>query len=285
MEQKPVDGWEVLEPPSVDIAQKYLDEADAVATRRERAVDRRALARLQIVNAVATAAYLAVMTLVLRGDNGLASQTILFSFLVWVQLASGIAQRSGMQRRFSWSRWPEVLAGVLLVAVVLVVFCFAIFAPGFPGIGALIPSALVLFGLGGYGAVQLVRASGDVRPPHSHPRPLSRVARWGTILVGVAIGALTLLASAPDGVLASVLVLLVVLVLVMWMFAFSTDLGLPAIGASWRWPQLAGFGVSVSALASVVLLEIPVDGGALVGASVIALSVAVSFVPGRDLRD
>lgn len=285
MEQKPVDGWEVLEPPSVDVAQKYLDEADAVATRRERAVDRRALARLQIVNAVATAAYLAVMTLVLRGESALASQTILFSFLVWVQLASGIAQRSGMQRRLSWSRWPELLAGGLLVAAVLVVFCFAIWAPGFPAIGALIPSGLVLFGLGGYGAVQLVRAAGDVRPPRSHPRPLSRLARWGTILVGVAIGVLIMLASAPDGVLASVLVLLVVLVLVMWMFAFSTDLGLPAIGASWRWPQLTAFAVSVSALASVVLLAIPIDAGALVGASVIGLFVAVSFMPGRDLRD
>lgn len=285
MEQKPVDGWEVLEPPSVDVAQKYLDEADAVATRRERAVDRRALARLQIVNAVATSAYLAVMTLVLRGDSALASQTILFSFLVWVQLASGIAQRSGMQRRFSWSRWPELLAGGLLVAVVLVLFSFAIWAPGFPAMGALIPSGLVLFGLGGYGAVQLVRASGDVRPPRSHPRPLSRVARWGTILVGVALGVLIMLASAPDGALASVLVLLVVLVLVMWMFAFSTDLGLPAIGASWRWPQLAAFAVAVSALASVVLLAIPIDGGALVGASVIALFVAVSFMSGRDLRD
>ncbi|MDN3443345.1 cation transporting ATPase C-terminal domain-containing protein [Microbacterium sp. APC 3901] len=285
MEQKPVDGWEVLEPPSVDIAQKYLDEADAVATRRERAVDRRALARLQIVNAVATAAYLAVITLVLRGDSALASQTILFSFLVWVQLASGIAQRSGMRRRFSWSRWPELLAGGLLVAVVLVVFCLAIWAPGFPAVGALIPSALVLFGLGGYGAVQLVRASGDVRPPRSHPRPLSRLARWGTILVGVAVGVLIMLASAPDGVLASVLVLLVVLVLATWMFAFSTDLGLPWIGASWRWPQLAVFGVAVSALASVVLLAIPIAGGALVGASVITLFVAVSFVPGRDLRD
>lgn len=284
MEQKPVDGWEVLEPPSVDVAQKYLDEADAVATRRERAVDRRALARLQIVNAVATATYLAVMTLVLRGDSALASQTILFSFLVWVQLASGIAQRSGMQRRFSWSRWPELLAGGLLVAVVLVVFCFAIWAPGFPALGTLIPSALVLFGLGGHGAVQLVRAAGDVRPPRSHPRPLSRLARCGTILVGVAIGVLIMLASAPDGVLASVLVLLVVLVLVMWMFAFSTDLGLPAIGASWGWPQLTAFAVSVSALASVVLLAIPIDAGALVGASVIGLFVAVSFMPGRDLR-
>ena len=198
MEQKPVDGYEVLAPPSADIAQRYLDEAAAVATRRERKVDRRALAWLQIVNAVATAAYLAVLAFALRADSVLASQTIVFSFLLWVQLASGMAQRSGMQRRLSWSTWPALLAGGLLVATALVVFGFAVWAPGFPAIGVLIPPALVLVGLGGYGAVQLARASGDVRPPRSHPQPLSPVVRWGTILVGVALGVLMTLAS-PAG--------------------------------------------------------------------------------------
>ncbi|WP_311257539.1 hypothetical protein [Microbacterium sp. WCS2018Hpa-9] len=285
MEQKPVDGYEVLAPPSANIAQRYLEEAAAVATRRERAVDRRALAWLQIVDAVATAAYLAVLALALRGDNVLASQTFVFSFLVWVQLASGMAQRSGMKRRFSWSRWPMLLAGGLLMAVALVVFGFAVWAPGFPAIGVLIPSALVLLGLGGYGAVQLARASDDVRPPLSQSRALSRVVRWGTILVGVALGVLIMLASAPGGVLTSTLVMLVLLMLFVWMFAFSTDIGLPAIGASWRWPQLAAFAVSISALAAVVLLPIPVGGGVLAGAAMIALFVAVSFMPGRDLRD
>jgi hypothetical protein len=285
MEQKPVDGYEVLAPPSADIAQRYLEEAAAVAARRERTVDRRALAWLQIVNAVATAAYLAVLALAVRGDSVLASQTIVFAFLVWVQLASGMAQRSGMQRRLSWSRWPVLLAGGLLIAVALVVFGFVIWAPGFPAIGVMIPSSLVLFGLSGYGAVQLARASDDVRPPRSHPRPLSRVIRWGTILVGVALGVLIMLASAPDGVLSSVLVMLVLLMLFIWMFAFSSDIGLPAIGASWRWPQLIAFAVSVSALAAIVLLDIPIDGGVPAGASVIVLFVAVSFLPGRDLRD
>ncbi|MEX0158892.1 MULTISPECIES: hypothetical protein [unclassified Microbacterium] len=285
MEQKPVDGYEVLAPPSADIAQRYLDEAAAVATRRERTVDRRALAWLQIVNAVATAAYLAVLAFALRADSVLASQTIVFSFLLWVQLASGMAQRSGMQRRPSWSKWPALLAGGLLVATALVVFGFAVWAPGFPAIGVLIPPALVLVGLGGYGAVQLARASGDVRPPRSHPQPLSRVIRWGTILVGVALGVLMTLASAPDGGLASVLVMLVLLMLFIWMFAFSSDLGLPAIGASWRWPHLAIFAVAVSALSGAVLLPVPLDAGALAGAAVIILFVAVSFVPGRDLRD
>lgn len=285
MEQKPVDGYEVLAPPSADIAKRYLDEAEAVATRRELTVDRRALAWLQIVNAVATAAYLAVLAFALRADSVLASQTIVFSFLVWVQLASGMAQRSGMQRRPSWSNWPMLVAGGLLVTVALVVFGFAVWAPGFPAIGVLIPPALVLFGLGGYGAAQLARASGEVRPPRSRPQPLSRVIRWGTILVGVALGVLITLASAPNGVLASVLVMLVLLMLFVWMFAFSSDLGLPAIGASWRWPHLTVFAISVSALSAVVLLPITFDGGALAGASVIILFVAVSFVPGRDLRD
>lgn len=285
MEQKPVDGYEVLAPPSADIAQRYLDEAVAVATRRERTVDRRALAWLQIVNAVATAAYLAVLALAVRGDSALASQTFIFSFLVWSQLASGMAQRSGMQWRLSGSRWPVLLAVGLLMAAALVMFGFATWVPGFPVIGVLIPSALVLFGLGGYGAVQLARASDDVRPPRSHRRPMSRVVRGGTILVGVALGVLIVLASAPDGVLTSTLVMLVLLMLFAWMFAFSTDIGLPSIGASWRWPQLTAFAVSISALAAVVLLPVPIDGGALAGVSVILLFVAVSFVPGRDLRD
>jgi len=34
-----------------------------------------------------------------------------------------------------------------------------------------------------------------------------------------------------------------------------------------------------------VLLPVPLDAGALAGAAVIILFVAVSFVPGRDLRD
>ena len=286
MEQKPVHGQEALAPPSADIAQRYLDEADAVVSRRGHVVDRRALARLHIANAVITAAYLVAMAAALRGDGAGTSQVILFSFLLWGQLASGMAQRNGMQWRLTASRWPLLLAGGVLTVTAIVVFGFVVWDPEFPAAGMWLPGALVLIGFGGYGVVQLARASGGTRPPRPHPVPLPRGARWGTVLVGVAVGVLTALGAAPDGVLISVLALLVVLMLVAWIAAARTEMGLPTVGASWRWPHVTAFAASACALSLVVLLdEVPVVVGALSGLGTVALLTAVSFVPGRDLRD
>lgn len=285
MEQKPVQGHERLPPPSADIAQRYLDEADAVEIRRERSIDRRALAWLQIVNALVTAVYLVAMAAAIRGDGGGTYQVILFSFLMWGQLASGMAQRSGMQWRMTPSRWPLIVAGGLLLTAALVIFGLVAFDPDFPVIGMVIPAALVVIGFGGYGAVQLVRASHDARTPPAERTRLPRGARWGTVLVGVAIGVLTMLGSAPDGVLTSACVLLVVLMLLAWMVASRADMGLPAVGASWRWPHLVAFAVSACALSLTVLLDdVPMFLGVLCGAGVIVLFAAVSFAPGRDLR-
>lgn len=286
MDQKPVDGYEVLAPPSADIAQRYLDEAEAVATRLERSADRRALAWLQIANAVAIAAYLIAMAAAIRSDGVGTYQVILFSFLMWGQLASGMAQRNGMQWRMTRSRWPVMLAGGVLIVAALVVFGFVAFDPDFPVVGMLAPAVIVLIGFGGYGTAQLMRASGDPRAPRASHAPMSRAARWGTALVGVAVGLLTMLGSAPEGVVTSVLLLLVVLMILAWGVASRSEMGLPAIGASWRWPHLVAFAVSACAQSLLVLLDgVPVHLGVLSGAGIVVLFVAVSFVPGRDLRD
>lgn len=286
MEHQPVQGQELLAPPSADIAQRYLDEADAVAIRRERSVDRRGLAWLQIVNALVTAVYLIALAVAIRSDVSGTYQVILFGFLLWGQLASGAAQRSGMQWRMTWSRWPVLVAGGALLAAALVIFGLVAFDPDFPVIGMVVPAALVVVGFGGYGVVQLVRASGEVqRLPAARSR-LSRGARWGTILVGVAVGLLMMLGSAPDGVLTSILILLVVLMLFAWIVAARREVGLQTVGASWRWPHFVIFGAASCGLSLVVLVDdLPVLGGVVGGVGVIALFVAVSFVPGRDLRD
>ncbi len=286
MEQKPIHGHEAIAPPSADVAQRYLDEADAVKHRRGRVVDRRALAWLQIANAAVTAVYLVALVTAIRGHGGVTPQVFVFSFLVWGQLSTGMAQRSGMQLRLTWSRWPILLAGGALTVVVLVVFGFAVFYPGFPEIGVWIPAVLMLVGFGGYGAVQLALASGDPRPPRSMPKPLPRAMRWGTICVGVALGVMAMLGSAPDGVLASTLLLLVVLMTFVWLVAARSEMGLPAVGASWRWPHQLAFAAAGCALALLVLLDgVPIGLGFVGGLGIIALFVAVSFVPGRDLRD
>jgi hypothetical protein len=234
--------------------------------------------------------FLTAFAWILRDAGTFVPQVVLFAFLVWSQLASGMAQRNGMQWRMSSTRWPIVVLGAVLLIVALVIFWFAIWDDRLPPIALLTPGILMLVGLGGYGVFQLNRASHDPRPPRSVRVPLSRGIRWGTILVGVAFGALILLAGAPEGVVTSVLMLLVVLLLLAWILAARTELGLPAIGAVWRWPHVLAFALAATSLLALLLLrsvgtEPGMPATALAGAGVVALLVAVSFVPGRDPRD
>lgn len=288
MEQKPIPGQGALVPPDADVARQYLAAADAVVERRDRAVDRRALAGLQIVNAVVTAGYLVAFALVLRQDDVIASQMILFTFLVWGQLASGMAQRNGMQWRWSSSRWPLVFgAGAVLVGAI-VVFGLVALDTRLPAVVVLIPAGMVLLGIGGHGVVQLLRAAGDPRPPRPSRIALSPPLRWGTALVGVALGVLTMLSGAPDDVLRSVITLLVMLVLLAWVAVFNTPVGLPAVGASWRWPHVAAFFLAAGIPVALVLGGAAFGDRALagvVGGTVeIVLFVVVAFVPGRQSR-
>jgi hypothetical protein len=290
MQQKPIPGQDALVPPDADVARQYLAAADAVAGRRDRAVDRRALAGLQIVNALITAAYLVAFALVLRIGDVIASQVVLFTFLVWGQLASGMAQRNGMQWRLTRSRWPLLLGGGVVLLAAIAVFGLVALDTTLPTGMVLLPAGIVLLGIGGYGVGQLIRASGDPRPRRPRPArvPLSVPVRGGTILVGVTIGVLTMLGGAPDDVLRSVITLLVMLVLLAWVAAFNTPLGLPAIGAAWRWPHVVAFCVAACIPVGLVLggaaLGDRALAGVLGGAVVILLFVLVSFVPGRENR-
>lgn len=289
MEQTPVHGHEALAPPSADVAHQYLREATSVAERREHATDRRLLARLQILNAAVMAVCLTVFAVVLgRGDNA-ASQAVLFAFLIWGQLASGMAQRSGMQWRMSRSRWPLVAGASALLAIAVFVLGVAVWVDDAAWFVAFVPGTLVLVGFGGYGVLQLARAWRDPKPRPEPRRRLTGMVRAGTILVGASLGALTLLLATPDGVVKSVLLLLVMLLLVAWIAASRTDLGLPAIGAAWRWPHVTAFALAASALVVLALIgsrdaNSVVVPSALVAGGALLLSVAVSFAPGRALR-
>ena len=289
MDQKPIAGQDALVPPDPETARQYLAAAQAVVDRRDRAVDRRALARLEIANALVTAAYLVASALVLRRGDVLASQIVLFTFLVWGQLSSGMAQRTGLQWRMTRSRWPVLVgAGAVLIGA-LGVFGFVALDTRLPEAVVLIPAALVLIGIGGHGVMQLLRASNDSHRPHRSPVALEGRRRWGTALVGITIGVLTMLAGSPDDVLRSAISLLVMLCLVAWIAASTSEIGLPAVGASWRWPH-----VLVFLLAACVPVALALGAGALGdtgwagvggGVAVILCFAVVTFIPGRAERD
>lgn len=289
MEQKPIPGQEALVPPSPDIARLYLVEAAAITERRERAVDRRALAWLQIANAVITAAFLVVSTFAIREGEAGASQVVLFTFLVWGQLASGMVQRGGMQWRMARARWPLLLAGAIAGVAAIVLFGWVALDGRTPLSLALIPAALIVIAFGGYGVSQLISASGDPRRARPERVPLPRAPQWGTLLVGVALGVLSMLSAAPDDVTRSVVFLLVMMALLAWIVASKTDFGLPAVGASWRWPHIVAFAVSACVPVGLAVGGGPSSGHSFAsivgGVSVIVFFVAVSFVPGRGRRD
>jgi hypothetical protein len=289
MDQKPVAGQEALVPPDAETARRYLEEARAVTGRRQRAVDRRALAWLQIVSAVVTAAFLVASVIALRRPADGGAQALLFAFLVYGQIFSGSAQRSGLQWRFTRGQWPLVVSGAAAMVLALVAFGFAVFVPDVPWWVAVLPGALVLLVFGGYGAVRLARASSDPPGPDVPRVPLPRGARVGTLGVGVVLGALLMLSVAPAGVLASVLLLLLALCVLAWFCAGATDLGLPAIGALWRWPHEVGLAIGFALLVGLTVFDVGrAEGGAtagvIAGCGVVLLFVGLTFVPGRGAR-
>lgn len=98
-----------------------------------------------------------------------------------------------------------------------------------------------------------------------------------------------MLGGSPDDVLRSAISLLVMLCLVVWIAASTSEIGLPAVGASWRWPH-----VLVFLLAACVPVALALGAGALGdtgwagvwgGVAVILCFAVVTFIPGRAERD
>lgn len=282
MEQKPVPGQEALVPPDPETAHRFLVAAEAVVERRARAVDRRALAWLQIGNAIVTAGFVVGYGTLLRRGDTVSAQSLLFALILWGQLAGGIGQRNGMAVRMTRAAWPVMLGGGLMLASAFVVFGFAVWDQGAPDALVLVPGVILIVGLGGYGLVQLRRAAADPPRDPAPPVRLTGGLRAGTILVGVALGLLTLLGAAPDDVTRAVLAVVLLLALVAWLMAFHSDVGLPAIGAAWRWPHILAFVVGTGVPVILVLMGVANALASVVaGAAVILLFVLVSFVPGR----
>lgn len=289
MEHEPVDGQDLLEPPDADVARHYLGYANAIVERRERVVDRRAGAWLTIVSAGTIAGYLAVVTASIRqGATSGVIQVLLVPILIWGQISAGIQQRSDRGGLSVVARRLITLGGVLVLVGALIMFFVMLADTSIPTYWMLLPIALVVLGYGGYGVVRLVRASHRprVRPPARAALPLG--VRGGTILIGLFLGGGSVLSAVPDDILRSVLLFLALLALLVFFLCSHLGIGLPRVGAAWRWPHLTTFSVSVGVL---LALQIPALTGALVmpitaltaGVGMVVAFALVSGVPGRDL--
>lgn len=289
MEHQAVAGRETLAPPDVDTARQYLAQAEAIVERRERVIDRRTAAWLTIANAVFLAAYLFIAVQGFRqGVPSVEFQSLLVPLLVLSQISTGIAQRGDRGPRGSVVRRLVTVAGVVVAVGALVVFFLILVNTSISAEWILIPVAVILLGFGGYGVLRLIRASRGPRPLPPVRTPLSVGVRWGTILVGVLLGAVCAVSAAPEQILRSVLLLVLLLAVIVWLGSSGTGVGLPLIGASWRWPHILALAVAVGVL---ILLRIPAIDGVVVapatflltGLGIVLMFVAASAIPGRDL--
>lgn len=289
IEQQPASGHETLAPPDPDVARRYLAKAEAIVERRERAVDRRGAAWLTIANAVFLAAYLYVAAQGFRqGVSSVEFQTLLVPLLLLSQISTGIGQRGDRGQQGTGERRLVTIGGVVIAVGALTVFVLILVNPRISVSWILVPVAAILVGFGGYGVARLIRASRGPRPLPPVRAPLSTGVRWGTILVGVVLGAVCAVSAVPDEMLRSVLLLVLLLALLVWFGSSGTGIGLPLVGASWRWPHILALVVSVGIL---VVFRIPAIDGVvlapatflLAGLGMVLMFVISSTLPGRDL--
>jgi hypothetical protein len=275
MEHAPTPGQESLTSPEPQI-RPHLDAGEPLA-------DRRAIAWLQIISAVVTAAFLYVYATALRLEGVQGGSVLLFGFLIWAQLSGGVTRRVSGPGRPAKSRWPLVLATVVLLVVAMGLFGVVVFVDDVPPALRLAPSIVVLAGMGGHGVMRLLRARTVPAPARPAPVSLPGSARVGTVLVGVALAALTLTAGATDSLLGAVLSLVVMAGFIVWLCALASPVGLPVIGACWRWPHWLAFAASAGAMTAVVLAPASFAAGVIVSAIIVLVFVGVSFVPGRPV--
>lgn len=290
VQQQAASGREALTPPDADTARHYLAQAEAIVERRERVADRRAAAWLSIANAVFVAAYLFIAAVGFRREvPSVEFQSLLVPLLVLSRISTGLTRRGDRGPRWSTSRRLTTVAGVVVAVGSLIVFILILANPRISTTWILLPVVAILLGFGGHGIVRLLRASHGPRPLPSVRAPLTVGARWGTILVGVLLGAVCAVSAATDETLRSVLLLMLLLVVLAWFTASGTAIGLPRLGASWRWPHVLALAVAVAAL---LVLRIPAIDGVVVapvtflltGFAIALMFAVASTIPGRDLH-
>lgn len=289
MEQKPAHDAAPLEPPTAEVAKAYLDEKAAIEDRREEFIDRRAVGWLSILNGAVISIFLFLTIVGLRDDATGVTQPVLFAFLIWGQIASGLATRSGVQWRLTRRLWVTIVGVTVLGVVILVSMFAAIFAAeALDDRVVYVAPLAALVALIGIGVLQLWQARGQGPVRRRARGPVSAGVRMATVALGVILGGLTALISVAESTLAVVLLLLLVLVIVAWAFAGrASGLGIPALVEQWRWPQFTAYGFSTVALfagAAWALFGTPttIPFVAIAGAAVMVLFALAAILGGRD---
>lgn len=256
MEQNAVDGYSPLTPPSAEIAQAYLDQDAAVRARREDHLDRRELARFGLAEAVVLPLYLTAMLFTIRESTTPPGVLMLIAALIlWMQLYGERRESLGLRATSAGAmgRGPIVVVALLAVSLGVGV-ALELARIDYPWPLRLVPGAVALVVL----VPPSIRELRSAPPRRITQRAtFTPAARWATAGVGAVLSFGIAAIGSSDALIAATAVLLVLLSIGAWWFVGTVGSRVPVLGALWRWPQWAAFGVA---------------GGGLIAAAVTAAS-------------
>lgn len=286
MEQKPIVGAAPLDPPSADLARQYLDEASAVAQRREKHLDRRGMAVLRAWETGILAVYLTVFMFSFGATGSNAPFVLLFVvFFPWIQFSSELRMSFGFQARGSKDARRYLIWGAIVVAAFIGAMILQMSWGEFPLWARYLPGALCLLLLGPSAARELRQT----RPGgFTQQRELPSSARVVTIALGVLLAATLWITALGDALFASIWVVLPMIVIVAWTIGCQVSTRIPALGALWRWPQWSAYGISSLIIVVFVFARAhAIEAGSTIvtvaALLIVALFTVSAFLRGRDV--
>lgn len=274
MDQRPEPGLQPHEPPSAELARAYLQESMRVEQRREEHIDRRAAARLLLIEGAAFGVYLITLMLCFPPAADLNIAVLIAPFLIWTQLVATLREEYGYQRR---GREQRLRSAVVLILLVMVVGALGTLFLGVevPLAARLLPGVLafLLYGTLAWDERRRATAGALVR----ERTPFTRTVRVTTIAIGIGLGAMVACVASP-ALVAAIVMMLVLLALTAWLLS-SAVAGGTAVATAWgafHWTCFAVSGLLVVALLMLAqFTTLPLEAAGYVAGSAIALGFVV----------
>ncbi|WEK59560.1 MAG: hypothetical protein P0Y60_09160 [Candidatus Microbacterium colombiense] len=256
MDQQPMRGAAPLEPPTPDVARRYLDEAEAVRERRNAQVDTRPQGWVTIVTGVLVLGFVASSVVVLRAGDSSAVSLLVFIMIATSQISSGVSERGGALRHPTKGRVLHGVALGLVCASAVASFLLAIIKQeSVPIPLTLLPVLVGAVLFIAVGVVQLRAARGMIHPPRRSRPPFAWPARGTTLALGVLLSGIVVMRSIADPLLVSLFAIVAGAAILIASIGAASEWGLAHLGEVWRWPQYLMFFAGVVGVTGTVLLQ------------------------------
>ncbi|MEJ1089890.1 hypothetical protein WDU99_16355 [Microbacterium sp. Mu-80] len=246
-----------------------------VTQRREQHIDRRAAARLLLIEGAAFGAYLVILMLIFPPGTGMNVAVLIAPFLIWTQLATTLRDEYGYQPRGREQRLRSTVVIIVLLMVcgaLLTVFLdidLPSWARPLPGVLSFVLYAVLAWDEYRRASVEAIRRGRT---------PFTRAVRVQTIGIGVVLGVIIASAASP-ALIAAIATAAVMIALAAWLLTTALTGGSTAATAwgVFHWICFAAAGAVVAVL--LLLMQYSTLPLTAVG-YVLGALIAIAFVVG-----